>query len=237
MNPFTIIVWLVLAFYAGLVVFMIYAAATGPVKLGYNLRNVFVRWRATLAAVLGIALVVAVFVLVQALAAGIEKSGANTGDKRNLIVVRKGSTAESSSLISREQVKTLEYAPEVARNEKGQPLYSADVLVIMNLPRRGTNVGEANVLLRGISPRGSELRPQVSLVAGRWFEPGKREVVVSRRLAARFANFDIGQSFKTGPTVLTVVGWLDGQNSAFDSETWMDVEECRRIFDRDMYSS
>ena len=34
----------------------------------YNYRNIFVRWRATLATVMGIGLVVAVYVLVQALA-------------------------------------------------------------------------------------------------------------------------------------------------------------------------
>ena len=88
-----------------------------------------------------------------------------------------------------------------------------------------------------ITPMGMELRPQVSLVAGRWFAPGKREVVVSRRLAARFANFDVGQKFKTGGKELTVTGWLDGGNSAFDSEVWMDADEARSIFDREMYSS
>jgi putative ABC transport system permease protein len=203
MNPLvflkTVIVWLLIAFYAGVIGFMVFAALTGPVKMGYNLRNVLVRWRATLATVLGIALVVAVYVLVQALGVGIEKSSGNTGDSRNLMVVRKGSTAESSSLITREQVKALEYAPEIARNEQGQSLMTADVLVIMNLPRNAPHSGEANVLLRGVSVRGRELRPQVQLVEGRWFEPGKREVVVSRRLANRFANFKIGDSFKTGP--------------------------------------
>ncbi len=205
--------------------------------LKYNVRNVFVRWRATFATILGIALVVAVFVLVQSLAAGLEKSSANTGDPRNVLVVRKGSTAESSSLITREQLKSLQYFEEIQRDAKGQPLISADVLVLINLPRRATNAGEANVLLRGISASGAELRPQVKLVGGRWFTPGKREVVVSKRLASRFANFQIGERFKTGPEWMTVVGWMDGANSAFDSECWMDADECRSIFDRDMYSS
>jgi putative ABC transport system permease protein len=81
------------------------------------------------------------------------------------------------------------------------------------------------------------LRPQVKLVAGRWFEPGKREVVVSRRLAARFAHFDLGQSFRSAGQTLTVVGWTDGQYSAFDSEVWMDADEARSVYDRDHYSS
>jgi putative ABC transport system permease protein len=92
-------------------------------------------------------------------------------------------------------------------------------------------------LFRGISPVGMQLRPQVSLIAGRWFAPGNREVVVSRRLAARFANFDLGGKFKIASKELTVVGWTDGRNSAFDSEAWMDADEVRSLFDREQYSS
>ena len=204
--------------------------------LRYSFRNVLIRWRSTFATVLGIALVVFVFVLLQSLAAGIEKSSGNTGDSRNIMIVRKGSTAESASLISRENLREIQYFEEIARNERNEPVISADVLVLANLPRVNNN-GEANVLLRGISARGAELRPQVKLIAGRWFTPGKREIVVSSRMAKRFANFGLGQSFKAGTASLTVVGWLDGGGSAFDSECWMDADECRSLFERDLYSS
>lgn len=204
--------------------------------LNYSLRNALVRWRSTIATVLGIALVVFVFVLLQSLAAGIEKSSGNTGDPRNIMVVRKGSTAESASLISRQNLTEIRYFAEIARTAKDEPIISADVLVLVNLPRRENN-GEANVLLRGVTPRGLELRPQVKLAAGRWFEPGKREIVVSAKLARRFANFDLGNSFKTGSATFKVVGWLDGAGSAFDSECWLDADECRSTFERDMYSS
>jgi putative ABC transport system permease protein len=202
----------------------------------YNLRNVLVRWRTTLFTILGVTLVVAVYVLLQSMAAGIEKSSASTGDPRNVLIVRKGSTAESSSQVTREQFRLLPYLPEIARDAQGRPLISADVLVLISLPRR-TAAGEANVLLRGISPVGMDLRPQVKLVAGHWFNPGHRELVVSRRLAARFANFNIGESFHTGGKKLTVVGWMEGGGSAFDSEIWMDADEARAIFERDNYSS
>jgi len=202
----------------------------------YNLRNVVVRWRATLSTILGIALVVSVFVLLLALARGIEASSANTGDPRNILVVRRGSQAESGSLVSREHFRTLRYFDEIARNEQGEPIISAEVVVIVSAPRiDGT--GEANTLVRGVTPRGIELRPQVELVAGRWFQPGQREVVVSRRLAARFAGFQIGGTIKAGHATLNVVGHFDAKGSAFDSEAWMDADETRAIFDRDMYSS
>jgi putative ABC transport system permease protein len=202
----------------------------------YNVRNVLVRWRATAATILGVALVVTVYVLMQAMAAGLEKSSANTGDPRNVMIVRKGSTAESSSQVSREQLNTIQYWPQVERDAAGRPLVSGDLVVIMNLPRRD-GTGEANVTMRGITPMGMQLRPQVKLVNGNWFTPGKREVVVSQKMAQRFANCDPGQKFKTAGSVLTVVGWFDGGDSAFDSEMWMDADEARSIFDRENYSS
>ncbi len=202
----------------------------------YNVRNVFVRWRATLATVLGIALVVSVYMVMQTMAAGLEKSSQNTGDPRNIMVVRKGSTAESSSQVLRTQLRNFFYAPQIVRDAGGNPLISADVVVLVSLQRRDGS-GEANVLVRGISPHGKDLRPQVALIDGRWFTPGKREVVISRRMAPRFANFEIGGKFKTGGKELTVVGVMDGGNTAFDSEIWMDADEARSIFDRENYSS
>ncbi|MBI5381603.1 MAG: ABC transporter permease [Opitutae bacterium] len=202
----------------------------------YHLRSIFIRWRSTVATILGLALVIAVFVLVQSLAVGIEKASANSGDPRNLLITRQGALAETTSVITREQFNIIRYLPGLAQDNAGQPLASADVLLIINLPRREAT-GNANVMLRGVAPAGRALRPQVTLVEGRWFEPGRREAVASRRLAGRFANLQVGQKFKTGGVELTVVGLFDAARSAFDSELWIDADEARSAFDRPDYSS
>ncbi len=204
--------------------------------LTYNFRNVLVRWRATLATILGIGLVVAVFVLVQSLAIGLEKSAGNTGDPRNLMIVRKGSTAESTSQVSLAQFQIIRYWELIAHDAAGTPLVSADVVTLISQPRRDGR-GEANVSVRGLTPVGMTLRPQVKLLTGRWFIPGKRELIVSRKIARRFAGFQVGESFRTAGNTLSVVGEFDGSNSAFDSELWMDADEARSLFDRQNYSS
>jgi len=204
--------------------------------LTYNFRNVFVRWRATLATILGIGMVVAVFVLVQALAVGLEKSASNTGDPRNIMIVRKGSTAESTSMVSLQQFQILRYWEQIARDQSGAPLISADLIALISQPRIDGR-GEANVSVRGLKLTGLALRPQVKLISGRWFTPGKREVTVSRKMARRFASFHVGDTFRTGGNTLTVVGEFDGGNTAFDSELWMDADEARSMFDRESYSS
>ena len=204
--------------------------------LKYNFRNVLVRWRATLATILGIALVVAVYVLVQALAVGLQKSASNTGDLRNVMIVRKGSTAESSSQVSLAQLQTIRYWPQIAHDEQGVPILSADVITLISQPRIDGR-GEANVSVRGLTPAGRQLRPQVKLISGRWFTPGQREVTVSGKMARRFAGFQVGDTFRTAGNTLTVVGEFDGGSSAFDSEVWMDADEARSLFDRENYSS
>ena len=228
--------WLIAAPFVGYLIWLLYAVLTSPIPFLYNFKSVLVRWRATGATVLGVGLVVAVFLLMQAMAAGLEKSSVNTGDPRNVMIVRKGSTAESSSQVSREQLQVIQYWPEIERDAQGRPFVSADLAIIINLPRRDGG-GEANVTMRGITPMGVQLRPQVKLVNGRWFTPGKREAVASLKMAKRFANCDPGQKFKTGGAELTVVGWFDGSESAFDSEMWMDADEARSVFDRESYSS
>jgi len=235
-NPLLILFGAIVLVIVGYLLWLAYTIITSPIPLTYNFKSVIIRWRSTSATILGIALVVTVYILLHAMAAGLERSSANTGDPRNIMIVRKGSTAESSSIVMRDQFKLIQYLPQIARDEKGQPIISADLAVIINLPRRD-NGGEANVTMRGVSPMGMELRPQVKLVSGRWFVPGKREVVVSQKMAARFTSTDIGQQFKTGGHELTVVGWFDGGESAFDSEMWMDADEARSIFDRENYSS
>jgi putative ABC transport system permease protein len=236
MNPFAFIIGLFFLAFAAYLLWLCYTILTSPIPLPYNFKSVFVRWRSTTATILGVALVVTVYILLHAMAAGLERSSANTGDPRNIMIVRKGSTAESSSVVSREQFKVVEYFPQIARDPRGQPLISADLVVIINLPRRD-GTGEANVTMRGVTPMGRELRPQVKLVSGRWFTPGKREAVVSMKMARRFADTDIAQKFRTGGKDLTVVGWFDGSDSAFDSEIWMDADEARSVFDRQEYSS
>lgn len=207
-----------------------------PVPLKYNLRNLRVRWRLTLATAMGIALVVAVFVMVMALSKGMEATYVSTGDPRNLLVLRKGSTAESSSQIMREDVRRMKYLEGIARGPDGEPIASAEIIVLIFLDRIDLS-GGANVLVRGMGHMGLRLRPGIRLVEGRMFEPGLRECLVSRRIADRFANCRVGQSFSTGKTIWKVVGIFDAQKTAYDSEIWVDADEAREVFRRNFYGS
>jgi putative ABC transport system permease protein len=206
------------------------------IPLAYNIRNLRVRWRLTVATALGIALVVAVFIMVMALARGLKATYVSTGDERNLLVIRKGSTAESSSQLTREEISRIRYLDGIARGADGDPIVSAEIILIINMERIDGS-GSANVLVRGMKPVGLELRPQARLVAGRMFRPGLRECVVSRRIADRFSDCGVGQSFHSGSTTWHVVGMFDAARTAYESEIWIDADEARAVFHRDFYGS
>ena len=207
--------------------------------LKYSFKNVIVRWRSTIATVAGMGLTILVYVGMQMMAGAIEASGGKTGDSRNFFILRRGADSESSSQVTRENLATFQYAEEIARDAEGKPLISADTLVVIYLPRRGGEqaAGGANVIFRGVSANAVALRPQVKLVEGRMFEGGKREMIISRRLAQRFENMSVGSVVKIGIRELKVVGHFDASGSAFDSEAWMDAEEARSLFNRDNYCS
>ena len=206
------------------------------IPLAYNLRNIRVRWRLTLATVLGVALVVSVFVMVMALARGLKATYVTTGDERNLLVLRRGSTAESSSQIMREEMLRIKYQAEIARDGEGRPLISPEIIVLIYLDRLNAP-GGANVIVRGMGGMGLALRPQIRLVEGRLFRSGRRECVVSRRVADRFARCRVGQQFKAGKGEWTVVGIFEAERTAYESEIWADADEVRDAFNRNFYGS
>src|ERR1043166_3507218 len=204
--------------------------------LKYNLRNLRVRWRSTLATVLGIGLVVMVFIFVRSLGHGMEATYIRTGDARNLIVLRKGATAESSSQISRDEARRIHYLTGIAQDSQGNPICSAEIIVLIILDR-ATGAGTANVLVRGIGSMAMQLRPQLRLIEGRMLQPGLHECIVSRRIAERFKHCRVGDSFQSGKTTWHVVGMFEAQQSAYESEIWVDADEARAAFKRSFYGS
>ena len=86
-------------------------------------------------------------------------------------------------------------------------------------------------------PVGLEMRPKVKIIAGRWFNPGQREVVVSKSIHERFSQANIGDTMFFGKGSWTVVGIFDSGGSAHESEIWADINQLSSDLDRTQYSS
>jgi len=200
-----------------------------PIK--YNLRNLRMRKGLTGMTALGIALTVTTAIFLMALLAGLNRAFVSTGDPLNVLVLRKGSIAELSGGYDASLFPTLRELPGVAKDSKGEPMASAELVVVIVLPRKD-GTGEVNVTVRGMMPDGLEMRPKVKIVQGRWFTPGQREVVVSDSIQKRFSHASVGDTIQFGKGPWTVVGVFDAGGSAYESEIWGDVNQMALDFDR-----
>src|SRR6476619_6557247 len=189
--------------------------------LKYNLRNIIVRKGSTLATAFTIGLTVAVFLMVMALARGIDLTLSSSGEPLNMIVLREGSTAELNSSVTRENFNDLMYLDGVSR-EADKPLATAELVTLIYKARKGMSQG-SNVTVRGVGPMSFKLRSGFKVVAGRLFQPGLTEAVVSKRIAERFQGLEIGDKFRIQTTDYTVVGLFDSGGKAFESEIWVDI--------------
>jgi putative ABC transport system permease protein len=202
----------------------------------YNLRSMIVRKGTAAMTAMGIAMVVAVFVMTMAIAQGFRGALVASGSNENAILLRKGATSETVSAVLKPQLPLIESMPQVARTADGHALASPELVVIISLPR-ASDGHPANVPLRGVGPRAFEVRNTLQFVEGRRFTPGTREINVGKQAVARFTGLTLGSDVKFGGVAWKVVGIFTADDASFESEVWGDVDLMMPAFQRNGYQS
>src|ERR1700756_5313098 len=209
------------------------------IPIRYNIRNLKLRKGLTVMTALGIALTVTTAIFLMALVAGLDRAFVSSGSPLDVLVLRKGSEAELSGGFDASLFPTLTTLPGIAKDSHDEPMASGEWVVVIVLPRKD-GTGEVNVTVRGMMPDGLEMRQlpgpdkqsSVKLAAGRWFQSGQREVVVSKSIRDRFTHANIGDTMEFGKGSWKVVGVFDAGGSAYESEVWGDVNQMASDFDR-----
>ncbi|MEY3897907.1 MAG: hypothetical protein RLZZ214_3428 [Verrucomicrobiota bacterium] len=197
----------------------------------FNLRSIPERKAAALTAAIGIAGVVGVLVGVLAIAEGFRRAMTVSGSPDVAIVLRTGADSEMTSGLDRDAARTIADAPGIARSG-GAPVTSAELFVIINLPKRSTGT-DANVPLRGVGQGAFEVRGNIDMVAGRRFETGRNEVIVGAGAARAFGGLDIGKQIKMGQVVWEVVGIFTANGGIAESEIWADAAVLQPAYQRE----
>ncbi len=200
------------------------------IPVSYNLRNLIVRKTTTVMTALGITLTVAVLLAVLALVNGLRTAFQSSGNPLQILVMRKGATAELTSAVTREVFQDLKSMPGIAR-DGDQPMASLEMVTVINLPSVDSPEG-MNVNLRGILPLGIKMRDGLAIQDGRWFREGQREVVVGKSIAKRYPNAQLGKKLRFGRGDWEVVGVMDGGKSAVNSEIFGDLNQVSSDFNR-----
>jgi len=199
--------------------------------VGMNIKSLPRRLWMSLAAIFAVSVVVAVLLAFLAMAKGFEKTLTGSGSESIAVITRIASQSELNSILSRQTVNTMATAPGIARNANGDPIYSAELFVIVDGIKRSSQT-EVNIPMRGISAAGFELRENVRIVEGRSFEAGRNEIVVGEGVRRSFDGFVPGSEIRFGKTTWEVVGVFSADGSAFDSELWADASTVQTQFQR-----
>lgn len=200
-------------------------AAVGISTLGQRLGSSAV-------VVVGIAGVVGVLVAMLAMAEGYAEMLRKTGSLDTAIVLRGASAAEVASGLDRDSVLQIAQTPGIARDAKGEPLASPELVVAANLPiKDAAGDDEGSVQLRGVGDEAWSVRPQVHVVDGRKFSPGLRELLVGRGAARQFAGLVPGHQIRLGSQTWTVAG-VFASGDALESEIWADANVVAETYER-----
>jgi putative ABC transport system permease protein len=196
------------------------------------LRSLLARRGSSITAVLGTAVLVLLVAASLMVSEGVKRTFGLAAKPDGVIVLRLGSEGEGNSVLDLSKAAIVLARDEIQRGASGAPEATSEVLVNMALSKVGY-AGVANVQLRGIEASAKQLRPEVSLVSGRWPTPGTAEALVGARIRGRFAGLDLGGSVELRRNrPVQIVGVLSSEGSAFESEVWADREVVAEAFGR-----
>ena len=189
-----------------------------------NLRNLPSRLGSSSVIVVGIAGVVGVLVALLAMAGGFEAALQRGGAPDRAIVLRSGSSGEMSSTLMSDALNIVSSMEEVLRS-------SAELYIVVDVPKR-SNGQAANLVVRGVEQAAFEIRPEVDIVNGRPFDPGKREMIAGRGASAEFLGIDTGATVELRDGNWTITGLFEASGSAYESELWADLPVAQSAFRR-----
>ena len=190
-----------------------------------NLQNLPSRLGSSSVIVVGIAGVVGVLIGLLSMAAGFADALQGTSDPNRAIVLRAGSSGEMNGNVTRDEYN-------VVALMDGIEAASDELYTVADIPKRSTDT-PANVVIRGVTERAFQVRPEVSLVAGRNIEAGRAEVIVGVKAHDQFAGLDIGSEVGfRGDSVMRVVGHFEADGAAYEGEIWADLASTQAAFRR-----
>jgi putative ABC transport system permease protein len=188
-----------------------------------NLRSIPQRLGNSLVIIVGIAGVVAVLISVLAMSSGFRTTIKGDASADRAIVLSRGATAENESGLSRENVAAVMNALGIRHDARYRPIVSAEVILVAPVARK-RDYSDVNVTLRGVGAQYFVIRPELKLVSGRLFHPGKQELLVGASAHGQFAGLEIGNQIRLQDGDWTVVGTFAGGNGSRESEVIADVQ-------------
>jgi putative ABC transport system permease protein len=174
---------------------------------------------------------VVVFVSVLSISAGFSAAMTGSGSPDRAIVLRAGSDTELTSGIDGTEVGIIKQAPGIVR-DGDMTLASADLYVVLDLPKKSESDSSANVPMRGVESTAMQVEDAISLIEGRMFRFGTSEVIVGRAANRQYDNLNVGDTIVSGQNRWQVVGIFEADGGLPETEIWSDVHTLQSVYRR-----
>jgi putative ABC transport system permease protein len=201
-----------------------------------NLRNIPLRLGSSLVIVIGIAGVVGVLIPVLAMSLAFRSTIQGDAQADRAVVISRTATEEDISSVSRDDFGKIMNAPEVRRDARGRSMGSGEVVLQAPVARKRDH-SDVNLTLRGVSDQYFTLRPELRLVSGRLYQPGKQELLVGAAAVAQFDGLAIGDSVRLQDGDWVVVGIYAGGGGSRESEVISDAQTVMSAYKLDNFNS
>jgi putative ABC transport system permease protein len=165
---------------------------------------------------------------VLAIANGVTDAVERAGADNLAIVVQQSAPLEMSSSLTEADISaiTASLNDSSVRRSLHDIVVSPELVKMVDTISLGGESG-AQVVGRGLSAAGSQMRKGFRIVEGRTFTPGTLEVIVGRRLARDFGGLEIGKTVTGDANDWVIVGVFEDGGGISESEVWMDLETAR----------
>ena len=199
-----------------------------------NLSGVTQRIGSALTILVGVTCAVGTLVSMLAMGTGArEQQVANVRPDR--VILTTTGTQQGQGSITKQEAAVILGLPGVRKDAKGNPIVVFQSMVPIEGRRRSTG-NRIYFPLAGVTPKMTELAPELHFTGGRAFKPGLHELVASNSCGRQFIGFEIGDRRPIRGSDWAVVGHFD-QGQAQECIVYADAETLMSTLSRTTYSS
>jgi putative ABC transport system permease protein len=182
-----------------------------------SLRTVPHRLGSSLVVVIGMACAVGALVSILSMSAGFLRTMGATGSPSRAIILSDGALGEWGSSLAHGQAAIIADLPGVQKDGARKPVVSAEYIGYTVVPKKSDGL-DAYLTVRGVSTENPNLRPEIKLVSGRMFRPGKYEIIVGQAAQAQFDGLKQGDHVSMPEGDWLITGTFESNGSANESE-------------------
>jgi putative ABC transport system permease protein len=157
-----------------------------------SLRSLHTRIRSSWVIVIALLCVIVALLSILSTGEGIKLAYLAVGKPDRAVILSAGAQSEMASSISPSALGTIADVAGIRKDSDHRPLVDPENFGTVGSLLKRSNKAPGYTIVRGISPQGLKMSPEIQIVDGRLYRPGTREIAVGVTAARKFSGLALG---------------------------------------------